>query len=76
MPRRSFERIALTRLLVGGCAVFGACALVQQAQAEHNGGGGVYRFTLRPVVPMRCPIRDTNPTCTLHTCSACTRPAI
>jgi hypothetical protein len=40
MPRRSFERIALTRLLVGGCAVFGACALVQQAQAEHNGGGG------------------------------------
>jgi hypothetical protein len=41
MLRGSLERIALARLLVGGCAVlFGACALMQQAQAEHNGGGG------------------------------------
>lgn len=41
MPRRSFERIALARLFVSGCAVvFGACVLIEQAQAEHSGGGG------------------------------------
>jgi hypothetical protein len=41
MLRGSLERIALARRLVGGCAVlFGACAMIQQAQAEHNGGGG------------------------------------
>jgi hypothetical protein len=40
MPRRSFERIALARLFVSGCAVvFGACVLIEQAQAEHSGGG-------------------------------------
>ena len=41
MPRGSFERIALARLFVSGCAVvFGACVLIEQAQAEHSGGGG------------------------------------
>lgn len=41
MPRRSLERIALARLFVGGCAVvFGACVLIEQARAEHSGGGG------------------------------------
>jgi len=38
MPRRS---IAPARLLVrGGAVLFGACVLMQQAQAEHSGGGG------------------------------------
>jgi hypothetical protein len=41
MPRKSLERIALARLLAGGCAVLlGASVLMQQAQAEHSGGGG------------------------------------
>jgi hypothetical protein len=41
MPGRSLQRIALTRLFVSGCAVvFGACVLIERAQAEHGGGGG------------------------------------
>jgi hypothetical protein len=35
MPTRRFERIALVQLLVGGCAVvFGACVLIELAQAQ------------------------------------------
>ena len=34
MPTRRFERIALTQLLVGGCVVFGACVMIEHAQAQ------------------------------------------
>jgi hypothetical protein len=35
MPMRRFGRLALARLLVGGCAVvFGACVLIKHAQAQ------------------------------------------
>jgi len=34
MPTRRFERIALAQLLVGGCAVFFACVLIEHAQAQ------------------------------------------
>jgi hypothetical protein len=35
MPTRRFERLALARVLVGGCAVvFGACVLIEHAQAQ------------------------------------------
>lgn len=35
MPTRRFERVALAQLLVGGCAVvFGACVLIEHAQAQ------------------------------------------
>ena len=34
MPTRRFERIALTELLVGGCVVFGACVMIEHAQAQ------------------------------------------
>jgi hypothetical protein len=35
MPTRRFERIALARILVGGCAVvFNACVLIEHAQAQ------------------------------------------
>jgi len=35
MPTRRFEQIALAQILVGGCAVvFGACVLVELAQAQ------------------------------------------
>jgi hypothetical protein len=35
MPTRSFERITLDQILLGGCAiVFGACILVKHAQAQ------------------------------------------
>jgi hypothetical protein len=35
MPTRRFERIALARILVGGCAVvFSACVLIEHAQAQ------------------------------------------
>src|SRR5215469_9045791 len=35
MPTRRFERITLVQMLAGGCAVmFGACVLIQHAQAQ------------------------------------------
>jgi hypothetical protein len=35
MPARKFERIALAQLLLSGCAVmFGACVLIEHAQAQ------------------------------------------
>jgi hypothetical protein len=34
MPTRKFERIALAQLLVGGCVVFGACVMIEHAQAQ------------------------------------------
>jgi len=35
MPTRRFERIALVQMLAGGCAVmFGACVLIEHAQAQ------------------------------------------
>jgi hypothetical protein len=38
MPPRRFERIALARLLVAGCAVvFGVCVLFEHAQAQPTG---------------------------------------
>ena len=37
MPTRRFERIALAQPLAGGCAVvFGACVLIQHAQAQQQ----------------------------------------
>jgi hypothetical protein len=36
MPTRRFERITLAQLLLSGCAiVFGACVLIEHAQAQY-----------------------------------------
>jgi hypothetical protein len=70
MPRRSLERIALARLLVGGCVVvFGACALIEQALAEHGGGGGG--------IPVRIFIRSSpcDASTEIQSPPACTTPA-